>query len=70
MFSLDSPRVPFTVHLPCELVAELEALAADIGQSVDDIVTEACANGADSLVWEHEYQKWSRAASSGAGEGM
>ena len=25
MFNLDSPRVPITVHLPGELVTELEA---------------------------------------------
>jgi hypothetical protein len=61
MFSLDSPRVPFTVHLPCELVVELQALARDTGQSVDDIVMEACAASADTRIWEHEYQKWSRA---------
>jgi hypothetical protein len=31
MFGLDSPRIPFTVNLTCELVAELETLARDTG---------------------------------------
>ncbi len=61
MFNLDSPRVPFTVNLPCELVAELQAVARDTGQSVDEIVMEACATNVEALGWEHDYKEWCRA---------
>jgi hypothetical protein len=61
MASLNSSRIPFTIHLPSELVVELEAMSRATGKSVDDIVMEACAACVESFGWEQEYREWCRA---------
>ena len=58
MVDLHSPSTPLTVHLPAELVAELQLLAGEQAVSVDEIVREACLEYTERYFWERCFEDW------------
>ena len=55
MADLHSPGTLLTVHLPADLVADLQALAREKQQSVDEVVREACLAYTEPYTWERCY---------------
>ncbi len=60
MVDVRSPRVPLTIHLPADLVEELETLAREKNLPVDEVVMEACLAYAEPYGWERCYKDWLR----------
>ena len=60
MVDVHSPRAPLTVHLPAELIEELQTLAREKLSSVDDVVMEACLEYTEPYGWERNYKEWRR----------
>jgi hypothetical protein len=58
MIDLRAPRLPLTVHLPAELIAELEQLAQERQVPVAEVVLEACLAHVESHGWERVYREW------------
>jgi hypothetical protein len=61
MADLRSPISPLTVHLPAELIRELQTLAVEKNMSVDELVREACLAYTEPYLWERSYKEWRRA---------
>jgi hypothetical protein len=61
MVDVRSPRVPLTIHLPADLVEELETLAREKNLPVDEVVMEACLGYTEPPGWERCYKEWVRA---------
>src|SRR5437588_8597975 len=61
MIDLQSARTPLTVHLPADLVAELQRLAAERRTTVDELMQEACLSAIEPEQWERCYREWERA---------
>jgi hypothetical protein len=61
MVDVHSRPTPLTVHLPADLIAELQRLAAEKQLSVDEIVQEACLAYTEPYGWERCYKEWLRA---------
>jgi len=57
MADLASPRMPLTVELPAEVIAELREVAAWRQVSLDEVVLEACAVYTEPLLWKKLYQE-------------
>ena len=57
MADLHSPLTPLTVHLPADLIAELQQLAEERKLSLDDVVREACIAYSEPHVWERCYRE-------------
>jgi hypothetical protein len=58
MVDISSPRVPLTVHLPAELIEELQILAQEQHLPVDDVIMEACLGYTEPYGWERDYKGW------------
>ena len=58
MIDLQAPREPLTVHLPAELIREIEILAREKHLSIDEVVLEACQGYLEPYVWERDYKEW------------
>ncbi len=58
MIDPQAPRQPLTVHLPAELIEELQTLAREKEVSVDDVVLEACADYTEPYGWQRDYKAW------------
>ncbi len=60
MADLRSPSTPLTVHLPAELITELEQVARYKQVSIDEVVQEACLAYSEPYVWEQCFTDWAR----------
>ena len=60
MPDIHSTPTPLTVHLPADLVAELQTLAREKQVSVDEVVREACLAYTEPYTWERCYKEWLR----------
>ena len=60
MIDLHSARTPLTIHLPADLVAALQRIAAERQTTVDELVQEACLTAIEPHLWEQCYQEWER----------
>jgi hypothetical protein len=60
MIEVNSPRGPLTVHLPFQLIEELQTLAREKPVPIDDVIMEACLAYAEPYTWEREYKEWRR----------
>jgi predicted transcriptional regulator len=60
MIDFRAPRVAFTVHLPAELISELQILAGEKQVSVDEVVMEACQEYTEPYFWERAFKEWRR----------
>jgi hypothetical protein len=60
MADIQSPRKPLTIHLPVELITELETLAREKELTIDDVVMEACEDYTEPYFWERHYVEWRR----------
>jgi len=58
MIDFQAPRVALTVHMPAELISELQILAEEKQISVDEVVMEACAEYTEPYFWERAYKEW------------
>jgi hypothetical protein len=58
MADIHSPRAPLTVHLPAELIEELQILAREKQLPVDGVVMEACLAYTEPHGWERDYKEW------------
>jgi hypothetical protein len=58
MIDPQTPRQPLTVHLPAELIEELQVLAREKQLSIDDVVLEACAAYTEPYSWQRDYKAW------------
>lgn len=61
MIDLHSVSTPLAVHLPADLIAELQRVACDRQTTVDAIIQEACLNVVESHIWENCYRAWEQA---------
>src|SRR5262249_14742742 len=61
MVDLNSIPQSLTIHLPAELVAELQKLAQEKVVSVDEVVRDACLMYTEPYIWERCYKQWLRA---------
>lgn len=52
MVDILSTPTPLTITLPADLVEELKVLAKEQGQSVDEVVREACLAYMEPIFWE------------------
>jgi hypothetical protein len=60
MIDVHAPRGPLTVHLPFELIEELQVLAREKALSIDEVVMEACMEYTEPYTWERDYKDWRR----------
>ncbi len=60
MIDLHSPTESLTIHLPADLVAELQRLAQEKNLSVDEVVQDACLAYTEPYIWERCYKEWLR----------
>jgi hypothetical protein len=60
VIDVNAPRCPLTVHLPAELIEELQLLAREKQVSVDDVVMEACLDYTEPYFWERSHKEWRR----------
>lgn len=58
MVDMRSPHEPLTVHLPADLIAELQTLAREKRLSVDEVVCEACLGYTEPYAWERTFKQW------------
>ncbi len=58
MIDPQAPLQPLTVHLPAELIEELQTLAREKQFSVDDVELEACADYTEPYTWQRDYKAW------------
>lgn len=60
MVDIFSTPTPLTVTLPADLVEELYVLAKEQGQSVDEVVREACLEYTEPFFWARVYKESQR----------
>jgi hypothetical protein len=61
MADMHSLAQSLTIHLPADLIADLQRLAQEKNLSVDEIVREACLAYTEPYIWERCYKEWRRA---------
>ena len=58
MVDINSPSQPLTIHLPADLIAQLQLLAQNKHLPVDEVVREACLAYTEPYTWERCYKEW------------
>lgn len=67
MIDVYSTPIPLTVQLPADLVAELQLLAGEQGQSVDEIIREACLDYVEPFIWASAFKEREQKQADGLG---